>query len=111
MTKLYELAKLIRSKNAGPFQLTVDIMFEDRETYERVLASRLITAERFAALYRVPVENVRVIPYEAAYSIKVTFPRPVVSGDLGDGDVMGGQLYGPIVELEVEGPARPAARG
>lgn len=104
MTKLYELAKLIRSKNAGPFQLTVDIMFEDQATYERIVDSCLITAERFAAIYHVAVEDVRVIPYEAAYSLKVTFPRPVVSGDFGDGDVMGGQLYGPIVELEVDGP-------
>jgi hypothetical protein len=111
MTKLYELAKLVRSKNAGPFQLTVDIMFEDRATYERVLRSSVITPERFAALYRVDVGDVKVIPYEAAFSIKVTFPRPVVSGDLGDGDMMGGQLYAPIVDLEIaptEQPAGPA---
>lgn len=101
MAKLYELASLIRSKNAGPFQLTIDVMFADRETYERVLASGLLTAERFSALYGTPLEDVRVMQYDAAYSIKVTIPRPIVSGDLGDGDMMGGQLYGPLVELEI----------
>jgi hypothetical protein len=101
MTPLYELAKLIRSKNAGPFQLTIDVMFEDRATYDRVVASGVLSRERFAELYRTPLEAVRIIPYEAAYAIKVTIPRPVISGDLGDGDMMGGQQYGPLVNLEV----------
>jgi len=39
MTVLARLAKLIRSKNAGPFELTFDIMFEDAATYERVKRS------------------------------------------------------------------------
>jgi uncharacterized protein DUF4387 len=101
MAKLYELAKLIRSKNAGPFQLTIDLMFEDRATYDRVLASDVVTPERFHALYNTPEDEVRIIPYEAANAIKITIPRPVTSGDLRDGDMMGGQLYGPIVDLEV----------
>jgi hypothetical protein len=101
VAKLYELAKLIRSKNAGPFQLTIDVMFEDAETYERVLASGVLSPKVFASLYRTPLEDVRIINYEAAHSIKITIPRPVASGDLRDGDMMGGQLYGPIVDLEV----------
>jgi hypothetical protein len=101
LAKLYELAKLIRSKNAGPFQLTIDVMFEDRPTYDRVLASGVLSRERFSALYRTAPEDVKIIEYEAANAIKITIPRPVVSGDLGDGDMMGGQLYGPLVELEV----------
>jgi hypothetical protein len=106
MTTLSELAKLIRSKNAGPFQLTIDVMFEDRETYERVLAGGTISAERFADIYGMNASQIRVIPYPAANSIKVTMPRPVISGDHGDGDTMGGQQYGPIVDLEVDEPTR-----
>jgi hypothetical protein len=101
MPKLYELAKLIRSKNAGPFQLTIDVMFEDRATYERVLSSGVLSAECFTELYGTPRDEVRIINYDAANAIKITIPRPVTSGDLGDGDMMGGQLYGPIVDLEV----------
>jgi len=101
VAKLHELAKLIRSKNAGPFQLTIDVMFEDRETYERVLASGVISVEEFSALYGTPAEEVRIINYEAANAIKITIPRPLTSGDIGDGDMMGGQLYGPLVDLEV----------
>jgi uncharacterized protein DUF4387 len=101
MAKLYELAKLIRSKNAGPFQLTIDVMFEDAETYQRVLASGVLSPKCFSELYGTPAADVSIINYDAAHSIKVTIPRPVTSGDLTDGDMMGGQLYGPLVDLEV----------
>jgi hypothetical protein len=101
MAKLYELAKLIRSKNAGPFQLTIDVMFEDQETYERVLGSGVLSREEFSRLYGTPLDDVKIINYDAANAIKITIPRPITSGDLGDGDMMGGQLYGPLVDLEV----------
>ena len=92
---------LIRSKNAGPFQLTIDVMFSDPESYERVLSSGVLDPQLFSDIYGTPLEEVRIMPYDAAHSIKVTIPRPLVSGDSGDGDMMGGQQYGPLVELEI----------
>src|ERR1700688_396372 len=59
MTKLAELSSLIRSKNAGPFVLTFDIMFPDEASYGRVKRSGLLNAGAFAALFRLPVEQVR----------------------------------------------------
>ena len=59
MRELWQFTKLIRSKNAGPFELTFDLMFKDRESYERVLKSRVVSAERIAQLYGVPVAEVR----------------------------------------------------
>jgi hypothetical protein len=44
---------------------------------------------------------VNVIEYPAANAIKVTIPRPVISGDIMDSDVYGGQQHGPFVELEI----------
>ena len=57
MTTLGDLARLIRSKNAGPFTLTFDVMFDDDATYQRVLKSRVLTKERFARMYKVPEED------------------------------------------------------
>jgi hypothetical protein len=101
MAKLWELARLIRSKNAGPFELTFDIMFADRETYERVRRSGAISASWVACAYNLRAEDVMVIDYDAANSIKITIPRPVVSGHIDDTDVFGGQQYGPLVDLEI----------
>ena len=36
--------ELIRSKNSGPFELTFDVIFKDREGYEKVRDAKLISA-------------------------------------------------------------------
>jgi hypothetical protein len=101
MAKLWEVTKLIRSKNAGPFELTFDVIFKDHATYERVRDAGLINAAWFAQTYRLTPEVVSIINYDAASAIKVTIPRPTISGDINDSDVYGGQQYGPLVHLEV----------
>jgi hypothetical protein len=101
MAKLWQLTKLIRSKNAGPFELTFDVIFKDRAGYERVRDADLINVEWFARTYRIAPERISVIHYDAANAIKVTIPRPAISGDVDDTDVFGGQQYGPLVDLEV----------
>lgn len=102
MPRLAELATLIRSKNAGPFTLTIDIMFDDRDTYDRVIQSGVLSQARIGSIYNLREEDVKIFPYPPAYAIKVTFPRPVTSGDLADGDVLGGQQYAPLVDLLIE---------
>ena len=101
MPKLWQVTKLIRSKNAGPFELTFDVIFKDRAGYEHVRDAGIISAEWFAKTYRLKPEVVSVINYDAANAIKITSPRPVVSGDIDDTDVFGGQQHGPLVNLEV----------
>ena len=101
MPKLWEVTKLIRSKNAGPWELTFDVIFKDDEMYRKVRDAKTINAEWFAKTYRLTPEVVTIISYDAASAIKITIPRPVISGDIDDTDVFGGQQYGPLVELEV----------
>lgn len=110
MARLHELARLVRSKNAGPFAVTFDLLFDDPATFEAVRDAGVVTAELFARLYGVPEEQVTLVAYEPALAIKATIPRPVASGDLRDTDVFGAQLYGPLVELEVPGVAAPRRR-
>ena len=101
MAKLRELAKLIRSKNAGPFELTIDIMFSEAETYERVRDAEVISVDLISHLYHVDPKSIQITNVNPALAIKVSIPRPVPSGDLADGDVYGGQQYGPLVDLEI----------
>ncbi len=96
------LAKVIRSKNAGPFELTFDIMFDDVAAYERVKQSGVINAQRIAETYRVRLDDVLVCrPYDAAVAFKITLRRPVSSGDIEDRDVYGCQQHVPLTRLEV----------
>ena len=101
MPKLWQVTKLIRSKNAGPFELTFDVIFKDHATYEKVRDAKTINAAWFAKTYQLTPEVVAIINYDAASAIKITIPRPTISGDTDDADVYGGQQYGPLVELEV----------
>jgi len=101
MTQLHELARLIRSKNAGPFELTIDVMFEDPEAYERVQASGALAADRIARIYAVTEETVSAFRADAALAIKISLPRPTPSGSLRDTDIFGGQFHSPLVRLEI----------
>jgi hypothetical protein len=101
VAKLRQIASLVRSKNAGPFELTIDIMFDNGATYDRVVRSSVLSPELIAATYGIAADDVRVMPYAPANAIKITFPRPVTSGDLEDSDGLGGQQYAPLVDVEV----------
>ncbi len=101
MPKLWQVTKLIRSKNSGPFELTFDVIFKDRASYENARDAKVINAEWFAQTYRLAREVVSIINYDAANAIKITIPRPTISGDIDDTDVFGGQQHGPLVDLDV----------
>ena len=102
VTKLSELAKTIRSKNAGVDKITFDIIFRDRANYERVKRARVLTRESMARLYRIPAERISdFVEYDPGYAIKFTIYRLRPSGSAGDGDIFGAQQYSPLLELEV----------
>lgn len=99
--ELKEYCRLIRAKNAGPFTMTIDVMFKDHDAFSVVVNSNLLTDARIASIYHVQRENVRIFIIESALAMKITFDRPVVSGSVMDGDIFGGQFHAPLVELEV----------
>jgi hypothetical protein len=100
--KLGALAKVIRSKNAGPFELTFDVMFDDAEVYQRVKASGIFDAELFARLYSVPRERVlSVHAFDPALTLKATIARSPSSGTAGDTDVFGAQQHAPLLDVEI----------
>ena len=99
--KLADIAALIRSKNAGPFTLTFDIMFADQESYDRVKNSGVLTQASFAKLYRCPEEKVRFFQCENALAFKFSIPRPRTQGAPGDGDMHGGQQFVPLMNVEI----------
>jgi hypothetical protein len=101
MPLLKNLAKVCKSKNAGPFELTVDVVFEDAETFRRVKATGVLSATLFARLYNVPADKILFTPYDAAFAFKATFPRLVPAGDFGDTDVYGCQQHAPLLDVEI----------
>ena len=99
---LPDLATVIRSKNAGPFELTFDILFSDPYDYQRVVRSGQLSAESFASLYGIALDDVlSVIEFEPALAIKITIKRSRSSGALGESDVYGAQQHAPLLQLDI----------
>ena len=99
--KLVQLTNLIRSKNAGPFSLTFDIMFPDEQSYLRVKRSGKLNVALFAELFRCEPKTVQFFECDNALAFKFSIPRPIFQGDLGDGDLHGGQQFMPLVDIEI----------
>lgn len=99
--KLQDLASVLRSKNAGPTCLTIDILFVEEAHYRRALESHGLRPESIARIYGLPVEAVRVIPCGAAMALKVVLERQVIAGSPGDRDVYGAQQHAPLLEVEL----------
>ena len=100
--RLSDIAKTIRSKNAGVDKITFDVIFTDRAPYERVKKARVLTRETVAGLYGIGADRISdFVEFDAANAIKFTIFRLQPSGGPGDPDIFGSQQYAPLLDLEV----------
>ena len=100
MATLSQLADAIRSKNAGPFWLTVDVFFDDNAVYCQVRDS-LKTVDVARRMGATP-EVVKRFDIDALRVIKFSLPRPAVQGTQGDRDMHGAGWAALVGELEID---------
>jgi hypothetical protein len=96
---LGDLALEVRSKNAGPFWMTLEAFMPDEQSYR--IADALITAELISELYHVPPASLQIFRIPELRVVKVSFPRPVVQGSLHDRDIHAGQHHVPLANTTV----------
>ena len=100
--RLYDCAKVIRSKNAGPFTLTIDLIFDSTAMFDQVATSAAFTEQAVSLLYQVPAEQIKIHPFASILAIKITMPRLFASsGSAFDRDVYGCQQHFPLAKLEI----------
>ncbi|MDU8910318.1 DUF4387 domain-containing protein [Aestuariicoccus sp. MJ-SS9] len=99
MTALAEVAGKIRSKNAGPFWLTVDIFCETEEAYTRV--SNGLSTEAVATRFGIPEDSLRRFDIADLQVVKFSLPRPAIQGTPGDRDMHGASFANLLAGLEV----------
>ncbi len=98
---ILQVARVIRSKNSGPFELTLDIMFKEKRYFDLFREKKIITARKIARLYRIPESDVlKIVYFEPSQAIKVTIKRKIPSGAPGDTDIYGAQQHVPLFDLE-----------
>ena len=99
--KLYEYTSLIRSKNAGPFSLTFDIMFSDPYVYHHIKQSRVLNVAMLSKLLACSQNQIQFFECDNALAFKATIPRALPAGDPADADLHGGQQFAPLLDIEV----------
>ena len=100
-TPLSALAQVVRSKNAGPTVLTIDVFFNDAQAFARAAASEQLSQAAVAALYRHPAADVQRHLLPSILAIKYAMPRRICAGNPGDGDVYGAQQHAALLGVLV----------
>ena len=102
MPLLADVAKTIRSKNAGVDKVTFDIIFDNRAAYDRVRRSGVLSRTAVCKLFGIPESRISDhVEFDPGLAIKFTLYRTQPSGSVGDPDVFGSQQYGPLLGIEV----------
>ncbi|WP_137285910.1 DUF4387 domain-containing protein [Halorussus salinisoli] len=105
MGTITDYVSVLRSKNANPYEITIDLIFEEWDDYHYVTDNELITEETITETYDIPLDEVTVfVYYDPAKAIKATIKRPIHSGGIGDSDIYGAQQYAPLLDLEIPDP-------
>ena len=101
MPSLKDVCRYIRSKNAGPFWVTIDIFFADEDLYRRFRADPAISTGAIASLYEVPAEEVRRFEVDMLSAIKLSYPRKQSQGGVLERDMHSGQAFVTLLDMEL----------
>lgn len=101
MPRLRDVTRYVRSKNAGPFWITVDIFFDGPETFARYSDDPAIGVDAFAELFGASAQQVKRFPIESLNVVKLSYPRRDPQGGVVERDMHGGQQYVPLLDVEL----------
>lgn len=101
MPKLSEVCRHVRSKNAGPFWITIDLTFEDRASFDAYAAVPQLQPASIARLFDVEAALVKRFPIEDLLVLKLSYPRRQPQGGSLERDMHGGQQYVRLLDLQL----------
>ena len=99
MRTLGSLANRIRSKNAGPFNLTIDIFCDTKDSYNRI--KKEVTKKRISDVYKTKETKVLIFYLKGLKIVKISFPRPIIQGSSIDRDLHGASFGILLEELPI----------
>jgi Domain of unknown function (DUF4387) len=102
MAKLRDVCRSIRSKNAGPFWVTIDFFFNGAESFGKYHDSPALSAEAFAARFGTDAPMVKLFPVENLNVLKVSYPRKSPQGGVVERDMHSGQQYVRLLDIELD---------
>lgn len=101
--RITDVARVIRSKNSGPYELTLDIIFRSRGEYDMCKAKAVVNPALISRLYKIPESDILgIIWFEPSHAVKITIKRWIASGDPGETDIYGAQQHAPLLGIEFD---------
>ena len=98
MSTLGEKVKKIRSKNAGPFWITVDVFCGEKKVYRDV--RNKLKNSKISSLFMISEQDLNRFEIDNLNVIKFSFPRKTIQGDILDRDMHGAQLAVLLSEMK-----------
>jgi hypothetical protein len=100
--RVCDVASVVRSKNAGPYGLTFDLIFRNSGDLARAAGSRSLQEARLSELLGVESSDISIFVFQPANALKISIRRPRAAGDPDDRDIYGAQQHVPLLELELD---------
>ena len=104
MPTLAEVTRYVRSKNAGPFWVTVDIFFDDPQSFDAFRRDPALDIENVATILGVDSSRMRRFDIEALNALKFSYPRTAPQGGVVERDMHSGQQFVPLLPLSLQSP-------
>ncbi len=99
MTRVGDIAEKVRSKNAGPFWLTIDVFCGTKEAFQRI--SKGLESSSVAKKFSINVDDLKRFDIQQLNAIKLSLPRPAVQGTQIDRDMHGASFAQIISNIEI----------
>ena len=101
VAKIRDVCRHVRSKNAGPFWVTVDLFFDGPDNFVRYSMSESLSPAVFESLYGTHAGLVKRIPIASLNAVKISYPRPQPQGWLGERDMHQGQSFVRLLDIDL----------
>ncbi len=101
MPKVNQVCSHVRSKNAGPFWITLDLWFNDAPTFARHAHAPALQPAAIARLFGSDPAQVKYFALPALNVVKISYPRPRPQGGAVERDMHGGQQYVRLLYVEL----------
>lgn len=101
MPNVANVCRHVRSKNAGPFWITLDLFFRDQASFDAYADSPQLKPEAIGKLFEVDAAQVKYFRVPGLLVVKISYPRRLPQGGMVERDLHGGQQYVRILDVMV----------
>ena len=101
MARIGDVCRHVRSKNAGPFWVTIDLFFDGEENFRRYRDAPALGPELFERLFGTDPDLVKRVPVDRLHMIKISYPRPHPQGWIRERDMHAGQQFARLLDVDI----------